>query len=53
MEQFETNLITLTRHTLNDEHKHETTKGDLTLLLVSIQVSFVCQWFLCVFVSLG
>lgn len=34
----DTNLITLTRHTLHDQTQHEDSTGDLTLLLVSIQV---------------
>lgn len=39
----DTNLITLTRHTLADQKDHEESKGDLTLLLVSIQVRFAVQ----------
>jgi fructose-1,6-bisphosphatase I len=33
-----TNLITLTRHVLNDQRYHEGATGDLTLLLTSIQL---------------
>ncbi|KAI8048834.1 fructose-1,6-bisphosphatase class 1/Sedoheputulose-1,7-bisphosphatase [Syncephalis plumigaleata] len=33
-----TNLITLTRHVLNDQHQHREATGDLTLLLTSIQL---------------
>ncbi|RKP27812.1 fructose-1,6-bisphosphatase class 1/Sedoheputulose-1,7-bisphosphatase, partial [Syncephalis pseudoplumigaleata] len=33
-----TNLITLTRHVLNDQHQHQEATGDLTLLLTSIQL---------------
>lgn len=42
---YETNLITLTRHTLNDQRKHGEASGDLTLLLTSIQLG-------CKFVSI-
>lgn len=34
----ETNLVTLSRHVLNDQKHHEGASGDLTLLLVSIQL---------------
>jgi fructose-1,6-bisphosphatase I len=34
----ETNLITLTRHSIHDQAKHESAKGDMTLLLTSIQL---------------
>jgi len=36
---YETNLVTLTRHTLHDQQQvHGETSGDLTLLLTSIQL---------------
>jgi len=35
---YDTNMITLTRHTLNNQHKHEEANGDLTLLLASVQL---------------
>lgn len=34
----ETNLITLTRHSIHDQTKFEDAKGDMTLLLTSIQL---------------
>ena len=34
----ETNLCTLSRHVLQDQTKHKDAKGDLTLLLISIQL---------------
>ena len=34
----ETNLITLTRHSIHDQGKFEQAKGDFTLLLTSIQL---------------
>lgn len=37
-ESIETNLITLTRHVLHDQTKLKDAHGDLTLLLVSIQL---------------
>jgi fructose-1,6-bisphosphatase I len=43
---YETNLVTLTRHTLHDQrHAPGETTGDLTLLLTSIQLG-------CKFVSM-
>lgn len=38
METIETNLCTLSRHVLHDQTKHKEAKGDLTLLLISIQL---------------
>lgn len=38
MSDFETNLITLTRHSIHDQAKYEDAKGDMTLLLTSIQL---------------
>ena len=34
----DTNLVTLSRHVLNEQYKHKGASGDLTLLLVSIQL---------------
>ncbi|KCV68779.1 fructose-1,6-bisphosphatase I [Fonticula alba] len=34
-----TDLITLTRHTLSEQRRHASASGDLTLLLVSLQLS--------------
>lgn len=34
----DTNLITLSRHVLHEQAQHEDAKGDLTLLLVSVQL---------------
>ena len=43
---YETNLVTLTRHTLNDQqHANRETTGDLTLLITSIHLG-------CKFVSM-
>jgi fructose-1,6-bisphosphatase I len=38
MDTIETNLITLSRHVLHDQAKHKEATGDLTLLLISIQL---------------
>lgn len=38
METIETNLCTLSRHVLHDQTKHKEATGDLTLLLISIQL---------------
>jgi fructose-1,6-bisphosphatase len=38
-EKLETNLITLSRHVLHSQKHHPDASGDLTLLLVSIQVA--------------
>lgn len=38
-EKIETNLITLSRHVLHSQKVHPEASGDLTLLLVSIQVA--------------
>lgn len=35
----DTNLVTLSRHVLHSEKRHPSASGDLTLLLVSIQVA--------------
>lgn len=37
--KIETNLVTLSRHVLHGQAKHPEASGDLTLLLVSIQVA--------------
>jgi len=34
----QTNLITLTRHSIHDQSKYEHARGDMTLLLTSIQL---------------
>lgn len=38
MDTIETDLCTLSRHVLHDQSKHKAASGDLTLLLVSIQL---------------
>ncbi|EPZ33375.1 Fructose-1,6-bisphosphatase domain-containing protein [Rozella allomycis CSF55] len=38
MDNIETNLITLSRHVLHDQTRHSNARGDLTLLLTSIQL---------------
>ena len=38
-DKVETNLITLSRHVLHTQRQHADASGDLTLLLVSIQVA--------------
>lgn len=38
MDQVETNLVTLSRHVLHEQSQHSGASGDLTLLLVSIQL---------------
>lgn len=38
MDTIETNLVTLSRHVLHDQSKHKEATGDLTLLLISIQL---------------
>lgn len=37
-QQVETNLVTLSRHVLHEQKQHAGATGDLTLLLVSIQL---------------
>jgi hypothetical protein len=38
MDTIETNLCTLSRHVLHDQRKHKEATGDLTLLLISVQL---------------
>lgn len=38
-DKIETNLVTLSRHVLHSQRHHPDASGDLTLLLVSIQVA--------------